>query len=187
MLLPCKNQAKHQSFALRFKCPDQSRAPGRKGQFRLEPEKTFSANFWEVKQPGFRKLPSKGYLEGRRVSAEAEEVALSLSSQPGNYYWTPDHNTPHYNTRPALLKLSPKCPCSSTAFQKRVSLSPAKHSPALVSPCHPARVAFTSQRSREPPRCTEPNAQSLQRQLVSKLGFMAFWDGRRPTIQHLMK
>lgn len=108
---------------MRFKCPDQSRAPGRKGQFRLEPEKTFSANFWEVKQPGFRKLPSKGYLEGTRVSAGAEEVALSLSSQPGNYYWTQDRNTPHYNTRPALLKLSPKCPCSSTAFQKRMSLS----------------------------------------------------------------
>lgn len=65
VLLPCKNQAKHQGSALRFKCPDESRAPGRKGQFRLEPEKTFSANFWKGKQPGFRKLPSKGYLEGR--------------------------------------------------------------------------------------------------------------------------
>lgn len=169
---------------MRLKCPDQSRAPGRKGQFRLEPEKTFSANFWEVKQPGFRKLPSKGHLGGRRVSAGAEEVALSLSSQPGNYYWTQDRNTPHHNTRPALLKLSPKCPRSSTAFQRRMSLSPANCSPALVSPCHPARVAFAS---REPPRCTQPNAQSLQRQLVSKLGFMAFWDGRRPVIQHLMK
>lgn len=121
LLPPCKNQAKHQSFALRFKCPDQSRAPGRKSQFRLEPEKTFSAHFWEVKQPGFRKLPSKGYLEGRRVSAGAEEVALSLSSQPGNYYWPLDRNTPYDNTRPAALRLSPKGPCSSTAFRRRMS------------------------------------------------------------------
>lgn len=130
MLLPCKNQAKHQSFALRFKCPDQSGAPGRKGQFRLEPEKTFSANFWEVKQPGFRKLPSKGYLEGRRISAGAEEVALSLSSQPGNYYWPPARNTPHRNTRPALWKLSPKCPCSSAAFQRRMSFESCQPQPS---------------------------------------------------------
>lgn len=47
-------------YALRFKCPDQSRAPGRKSQFRLEPDKTFSAHFWEVEQAGFRELPSKG-------------------------------------------------------------------------------------------------------------------------------
>lgn len=60
----------------------------------MEPEKTFSANFWEVKQAGFRKLPSKG----RGVSEGAEEVALalslSLSSQTGNYYWPPDPTHP---------------------------------------------------------------------------------------------
>lgn len=172
LLLPCKNQAKHQSFALRFKCPDQSRAPGRKSQFGLEPEKSFSAHFWEVKQLGFGKLPSKGYLEGRRVSAGAEEVALSLSSQTGNYYWPLDHNTPHDNTRLAPLRLSPKGPCSSTAFRRRMSLIPASHSQALVSP-RPPHAVFASWRSPEPPRCSEPNAQSLQRQLMSKLGFMA--------------
>lgn len=97
-----KKTGKAASFALRFKHPDQSRAPGRKGQFRLEPEKTFSASFWEVKQAGFRKLPSKGHRGGRGVSAGAERE-VSCPSPPSQGIITGQRIAAHPITAPAPL------------------------------------------------------------------------------------
>lgn len=135
---------------MRFKCPDQSRAPGRKSQFWLEPEKTFSANFWEVEQAGFRQLPSKG----RGVSAGAEEVALalSLSSQTWNYCWPPAPSHP--------LLLFGSCPRAVPGQPCRGGWAGA--GPATLWRPHGAGSGIGT-------------AQSLQTQLLSKLGSMAPW------------
>lgn len=163
MVLPCRNQAKLRGFALRFKCPDQSRAPGRKSQFSLEPERTFSANFWEVEQAGFRKLPSKG--------AEEVALALSLSSQTRNYYW-PWALSHHCNPHPALWRLAPSCSCP--ALHRRMVWSRSCH--ALVSPWW--QPCPNLPKSQTPRACRHSSVQT---------GLHGPWDGCWPHSQHLME
>lgn len=168
MVLPCRNQAKLRGFALRFKCPDQSRAPGRKSQFRLEPEKTFSANFWEVEQAGFRKLPSRG----RGVSAAAEEVALALclSSQTRNYSWPWAPSQP-LQPPPRSLEAVPELFLPSLAEQDGLE----RVLPRSGVPVAAGALASAAQPSQK------PNTPSLQTQLLSKLGSMALGMAAGPT------
>lgn len=154
MVLPCRNQAKLWGFALRFKCPDQSRAPGRKSQFSLEAERTFSANFWEVEQAGFRKLPSKGSGGGgpRPVPVLPDtELLLAMGS--------------HTTATPTLL----------FGGWHRAVLAQEDGLEHVLPRSGVPVVTSVSQPSQK------PNPPSLQTQLLSKLGSMALGMAAGPT------